>query len=68
MRNSTLSLKTWKRDPVELFEEHLFAERNRFLIAQAMRGERQSRSTISKTEAERRLKAAVAALDAEGGR
>lgn len=63
-----LSLKTWKRDPAEIFEAHLFAERNSFLIRQAQRGERNSMVSISRGEAERRLKIALAALaHTEGG-
>lgn len=53
---------------VQRFELWLHDERNAFLIGQAIRGERNSPVEISKSEADRRLKAAVAALAAlEGG-
>lgn len=68
MGKDTLSLSTWKSDPVELFELHLFAARNDFLIRQAKRGERNTPLSISRSEAERRLKAALAALTAGGDR
>lgn len=66
MARGTLSLATWKRDPVELFEARLFDERNAFLIRQAQRGERHSRFNISRAEAERRLHHALAVLAAGG--
>lgn len=66
MAKGTLSLNTWRRDPVELFELALFTQRNRFMIEQAKRGERNTPVKINKADAERRLKAALAALQ-EGG-
>lgn len=67
MASGTLSLNTWKRDPVEVFETKLFDQRNAFLIEQAKRGERNSPLKIGKAEADRRLKIALDALAQIGG-
>ena len=68
MHSRTLSLRTWKRDPAELFEAGLYAARNAWDIDRRVRGIRPADRRISRGDAERELRRALAALEAGGAK
>lgn len=56
MRRGTLSLRTWGRTDAELFEQQLYAERNRWDIERRKAGGYLRTGRVSREDADRKLR------------